>query len=196
MFYELEIQDHIRVDPKSFKENVKDSVLKSLNERFEGYISEELGFVIGIEGIKDIGEGIITPGDGAAYYLTIFTIITYKPEIHEVTVGKIIDITEFGAFIDIGPVDGMIHISQTMDDYVSLSKEKVLAGKESKKVLKVNDTCRARVVAISYKDPANPKIGLTMRQPWLGNVKWIEEELKEAKKKKPKKWRKHAKNVN
>ena len=186
MFYELEIKDHIRVDPKVFKDNVKDSVLKSLNERFEGYISEELGFVIGIREIKDIGEGIITPGDGAAYYETVFIMITYKPEIHEVVVGKISDITDFGAFIDIGPVEGMIHVSQTMDDYVSSSKEKVLTGKESKKVLKVNDTCRARVVAISYKDPANPKIGLTMRQHMLGNVKWIEEELKEAKKKKAK----------
>jgi DNA-directed RNA polymerase subunit E' len=184
MFYELEIKDHIRVDPKSFRENVKDSVLKSLNEKFEGYISEELGFVIGISEIKEIGEGIITPGDGAAYYETIFKITTFKPEIHEVVLGKITDITEFGAFLDIGPVDGMIHISQTMDDYVSLSKEKVLTGKETKKVLKVNDICRARIVAISYKDPANPKIGLTMRQPWLGNIKWIEEELKEAKKKK------------
>lgn len=81
-----------------------------------------------------------------------------------------------------GPADGMIHISQTMDDFVSLSKEKVLTGKESKKILKVNDICRARIVAISYKDTANPKIGLTMRQPLLGNIKWIEEELKEAKK--------------
>lgn len=184
MFYELEIKDHIRVDPKSFKDDVKESVLKSLNERFEGYISEDLGFVIGVTEIKDIGEGIITPGDGAAYYETIFRIATYKPKIHEVVIGKITDITEFGAFIDIGPVDGMIHISQAMDDFVSLSKEKVLTGKESKKVLKVNDVCRARIVAISYKDPANPKIGLTMRQPWLGNMKWIEEELKDSKKKK------------
>lgn len=184
MFYELEIKDHIRVDPRSFKESVKESVLKSLNERFEGYISEELGFIIGISEIKEIGEGIITPGDGAAYYETTFIITTYKPEIHETIIGKITDITEFGAFIDLGPADGMIHISQTMDDFVSLSKEKVLTGKESKKVLKVNDTCRARIVAISYKDSANPKIGLTMRQPWLGNVKWIEDELKDAKKSK------------
>ncbi|MFH1377068.1 MAG: DNA-directed RNA polymerase [Candidatus Woesearchaeota archaeon] len=182
MFYELEIKDHIRVDPKSFNEDVEASVLKSLIERFEGYISEELGFVIGISEIQSIGEGIITPGDGAAYYETTFIITTFKPEIHETIVGKITDITEFGAFIDMGPADGMIHISQTMDDFVSLSKEKVLTGKESKKILKVNDICRARIVAISYKDTANPKIGLTMRQPLLGNIKWIEEELKEAKK--------------
>ena len=55
--------------------------------------------------------------------------------------GKIKDIADFGAFINIGPIEGMIHISQTMDDFVSFSKDKTLAGKESKKVLKVNDLC-------------------------------------------------------
>ena len=77
----------------------------------------------------------------------------------------------------------MIHVSQTMDDYVSFSKENVLTGKESKKVLKINDICRSRIIAVSYKEANNPKIGLTMRQPLLGNLKWIEEELKKQKEK-------------
>ena len=108
--------------------------------------------------------------------------ITFIPEMQEVAVGKITDITNFGAFINIGPVDGMIHVSQTMDDFISFSKTKVLSGKESKKSLKVGDKCKARIIAVSYKDITNPKIGLTMRQPRLGNVKWIEEEIKKSKK--------------
>ena len=50
-----------------------------------------------------------------------------------------------------------------------------------KRTLKVGDDCRARIIAISYKDPANPKIGLTMRQPWLGALHHIEEDIKKAK---------------
>ena len=69
----------------------------------------------------------------------------------------------------------MIHISQTMDDYVSFSKSGELHGKETKKNLKVNDKCRARLIAISYRDVTNPKIGLTMRQPGLGALRWYEE---------------------
>ena len=186
MFYELEIKDHIRVPPKAFSEDINKAVLTALNEHFEGYISQELGFVVGVVSIGDVGEGIIIPGDGAAYYETNFKVLTYKPEMQEIVVGRISDITDFGAFIDIGPIDGMIHISQTMDDYVSFSKDGVLQGKESKKVLKVNDICVARVIAISYKDPANPKIALTMRQPFLGASAWIDEELKKENEK-PKK---------
>ena len=35
--------------------------------------------------------------------------------------------------------------------------------------------CKARIIAVSYKDVANPKIGLTMRQEQLGKLEWIEE---------------------
>jgi len=93
--------------------------------------------------------------------------------------GKIKDIADFGAFINIGPLDGMIHISQTMNDFVSFSKDKTLQGKDSKRSLKVNDVCVARVIAVSYKDIANPKLGLTMRQQGLGREDWVEEDLKE-----------------
>ena len=70
-----------------------------------------------------------------------------------------------------------------MDDFISFSKSKVLTGKETKRSLKVGDKCRARVIAVSYKDLANPKIGLTMRQPTLGNLKWVEEDVKKIAKK-------------
>ena len=77
-----------------------------------------------------------------------------------------------------GPTDGMIHISQTMDDFVSFAKDKVLTGKESKRALKVGDKCRARIIAVSIKDPTNPKLGLTMRQAGLGKLEWVEEDSK------------------
>ncbi len=157
------------------KGNIKEALLQRLNENFEGYIGSDVGFIIYVSEIINIGEGIIIPGDGAPYFDTEFKILTFIPEIQEICLGKITDITNFGAFLNIGPVDGMIHVSQTMDDFISFSKNKVLMGKESKKSLKVEDKCRARVIAISYKDLANPKIGLTMRQPALGNIKWIEE---------------------
>jgi len=183
MFYEVEIKDHIRVPPAKFEDFVEESVLKALVDKFEGYVSEDLGFVVGVSTVEKIGEGVVIPGDGAAHYETTFKVLTFRPEMQEVIVGKISDITDFGAFIDIGPIDGMIHIGQTMDDFVSLNNN-TLQGRESKKVLKINDICRARIIAVSYKDPTNPKIGLTMRQNKMGNLKWLEEENKKAKSKK------------
>ena len=186
MFYEIKVKGHVRVDPKFFSDNTEDAIKAALRQRFEGFISKELGVVIGVTDVDDIGEGVVIPGDGAAYYDTNFNILSFKPEMQEVVLGKILDVTDFGAFINIGPIDGMIHVSQTMDDFVSFAKSNVLTGKESKKSLKVNDQCRARIVAVSYKDLSNPKIGLTMRQHRLGALGWIEDDLKKEKKGKKK----------
>lgn len=182
MFYKLLVKDFIRVSPALFDEDVKKAVLRSIKTKYDGHISADTGIVIDVSSIADIKDGVIIPGDGASYYETEFELLVFKPELQEVVMGKIKDVADFGAFINIGPLEGMIHISQTMDDFVSFSKDKVLIGKESKRNLKVNDLCRARIIAVSYKDVTNPKLGLTMRQKGLGKTEWIREEFQESKK--------------
>lgn len=187
MFYKTEIKDHIRVPPDLFGLPVEEAVILRVKKDYEGYISKELGIVIDVSKVKDIGEGIIIPGDGASYYETTFELIIFKPELQEVLLGRIKDIADFGAFVNLGPIEGMIHISQTMDDFVSFSKDKALLGKESKKTLKIGDKCLARVIAVSYKDITNPKLGLTMRQAGLGRLDWLEEDEQKKEKKVKKK---------
>jgi DNA-directed RNA polymerase subunit E' len=182
MFYKSKIKDHIRVPPVLFNLPRQEAVLKQIKEEYEGFISKDMGIVIDVSGVDDIREGIIIPGDGASYYETEFELLTFKPELQEVVVGKIKDIADFGAFFSLGPTEGMIHISQTMDDFVSFAKDKVLTGKESKRALKVGDKCKARIIAVSFKDPTNPKLGLTMRQAELGKLEWISEDSKKESK--------------
>jgi DNA-directed RNA polymerase subunit E' len=194
MFYKIKLQDHIRVSPRFFGKELNDAVKAGIKLKYDGLIDQVLGVVIDVVDVKSVGEGVIIPGDGAAYYETTFEIITYKPELQEVVAGRIKDIADFGAFLTLGPIDGMIHISQTMDDFVSFAKEKVLTGRDSKRILKVGDICRARVIAVSFKDPTNPKIGLTMRQQGLGKPEWasaavvpVAAKIEEKKEKKAKK---------
>src|SRR3989344_186346 len=182
MFYETTIKTHVRVPPEYLDRDKKEAVAECLGTDFENLMSKELGIVFAVTEIVEVGDGIVIPGDGASYYETKARVLTFKPDLQEVVLGRIRDITDFGAFIEIGPIDGMIHVSQAMDDYVSFSKTNVLTGKESNRVLKVGDLCRARIIAISYKDMKNPKIGLTMRQPLLGSLRWVDEELKKVKK--------------
>ncbi|MEX0933025.1 MAG: DNA-directed RNA polymerase [Candidatus Pacearchaeota archaeon] len=175
MFYLTEVEDHVRVEPKLFGLDTAEAIEQQLEEIYEDYYDKEIGKVILVIEILDIGEGIIIPGDGAAYYKSRFRLLTWKPNVHELIYGKIAEITSFGAFIDMGPMKGMIHISQTMDDFVSFNKTNALTGKASKRSLKAGDSCVARIVAISHKGDS-PKIGLTMRQPGLGKLEWIKED--------------------
>ncbi len=178
MFYAVQVKDYIRVPPAEFSKELDLAVIGQVKERFSGYISKELGYVIDVIKLDIVEDGIIIPGDGAAFYKATFELLVYTPELQEVIPGKIKDITDFGAFLSLGPVEGMVHIGQTMNDFVSFSKEKSLQGKESNRALKVGDKCFGRIVAVSFKDITNPKIGLTMRQPGLGKSEWFEEDLK------------------
>jgi DNA-directed RNA polymerase subunit E' len=182
MYYKTKVKDYVRLPPVSFSEDIELALTQEIKKKYTGFISQELGFVIDVTGVDTVGQGIILPGDGSAHYSVEFTLLTFKPEMQEIILGKITNVADFGAFINIGPVEGMIHISQTMNDFVSFGKDGVLSGKNSKRSLKAGDICRAKIIAVSYKDLTNPKIGLTMRQDGLGKEDWTEiVEVKETK---------------
>ncbi|MBW6442580.1 DNA-directed RNA polymerase [Patescibacteria group bacterium] len=175
MFYLADIEDYVRVEPKFFGLPTLEAVEKQLEGIYADYYDKEIGKVVSVIDVVSVGEGVIIPGDGAAYYNTQFKLLIWKPEVHEIVYGTIAEITTFGAFIDMGVMRGMIHISQTMEDYVSFDKTNNLTGKSTKRSLKQGDMCLARIVAISHRGN-EPKMGLTMRQPGLGKLEWIKEE--------------------
>ncbi|MCH7850810.1 MAG: DNA-directed RNA polymerase [Nanoarchaeota archaeon] len=179
MFYEVLVTDHVRVDPNKFGMDTDEAVRVQLEEEYSSFQDKDIGTVVSVLDVLKVKEGIIIPGDGAAYYESTFKLIVFKPELQELIYGKIEEITNFGAFMDMGVIRGMIHISQTMDDFVSFSDSGVLTGKDGKKNLVKYDICIARIVAISYKGE-EPKIGLTMRQPGLGKLEWIKAESEKA----------------
>jgi DNA-directed RNA polymerase subunit E' len=68
-----------------------------------------------------------------------------------------------------------------MDDRVDIDAENQrLVGKDTGRFLAIGDKVRARVVSIDIneKNPEDSKIGLTMRQPGLGKLEWIDDDQK------------------
>jgi DNA-directed RNA polymerase subunit E' len=188
------VKDTVRVPPKRFSEELEGVVTQELENMVTGRISKNIGLVLAVNSIQEISEGRIIHGDGAIYYDTKFEVLAYQPQIHEVVEGVVSEVTEFGVFVNFGPVDGLIHVSQITEDFMSYdSKNAMFVGKESNKTLRQGDVVRARIVTVSMKTrPSDSKIGLTMRQPYLGKLEWIDEEkkiqsqAKEAKEEKPK----------
>lgn len=181
MFYKVRVKDFVRVPPSMFGLSKREAVLANVRKSYGDYISKELGFVINVLEVEETKEGVVVPGDGAGFYEAEFDLLVFKPEMNEVVYGRVRDIVDFGAFMEIGAAEGMVHVSQSMDDFVSFSKDKVLQGRKSGRSLKVGDKGKARIIAISYKDMNNPKIGLTMRQEGLGKLEWLERKEEEKK---------------
>ncbi|MCW3135401.1 MAG: DNA-directed RNA polymerase [Canidatus Methanoxibalbensis ujae] len=179
MYLKVRAVDVVRVPPERFGEDIVSTVKELLEEKLEGRLDKKVGMFIAILDVISIGEGRILIGDAGIYYETVFDTLVYRPKLQEITEGEVVEVVEFGAFIEIGPLDGLLHISQITDEYISYDeKGGRLVGKESGKSLTAGERVRARIVAISLneKEPSDSKIGLTMRQPGLGTYKWLEEE--------------------
>lgn len=185
MFYTTKIVDKVRVPAKKLGTKIKDSLIDICREDYEGRINDEYGVIIAVTGIGEVGVGHVIPGDGAAYYEAEIEMLTYKPHVQEVTRGTITEATEFGAFVRIGPIEGLIHVSQIMDDFINYdSKLPGFVGKKTDKKLVPEDNVLARIVTISLKgDTSSSKIGLTMRQPFLGKADWGKIDEKSTKEK-------------
>lgn len=187
MFKILSIKDEVRVPPTKFDLDLSEAVKESLQETIEGKINSDIGVFMAVTEILNIGEGKIMPEDGAIYYPAEFKILTYMPELNEIVAGEVVDITEFGAFTRIGPIDALVHVSQIMDDKLSYdAKNSVFTGKKTGYRLKEGDIIRARVVGVSL-GKGRSKVSLTMRQPSLGAIEWIERDKKKSAKDKGKK---------
>ena len=136
-----------------------------------------------IRDVTPVGEGHIIHGDGGVYQEVEYEALLFRPEIQEVVEGTVVEIRKFGAFVRFGPLDGLLHVSQIMDDRVNIDEHNQrLVGIESKKDLKVGYKVRARVVSLSLSEisPRDSRIGLTMRQPALGRLEWIQEAHKKS----------------
>ena len=101
-------------------------------------------------------------------------------EIFDLMQGEVVEIVDFGSFIRLGPLDGLVHFSQICDDYISYEQVgNRFIGKETGKILEVNDTVRAKIIAVSLGTGRSGKLGLTMRQKFLGKSDWIETDIEE-----------------
>ncbi len=184
MYKLLKVKDIVRIPPRMFTMDPKEAAKKILRSTYEGWYDRDEGVILAVMDVEEVGEGIIVPGDGATYHETTFTVLTWKPVRDDVVEGEVVDAVPYGAFIRIGPMDGLVHVSQLMDDYVVFDeKNRQFIGKETKRVLKVGDPVRARIVSVSAKSRKvrDNRISLTMRQPGLGKFEWIEKEKKKGK---------------
>ena len=185
MYLIITREEVVRIPPEQLIEDVNEVVGRLTQQNFEGKIGRGKGLTVLTTNIERIGEGRIVHGDGAVYQGVKYDALIFVPELQEIVHGTVCEMLKFGAFVRFGPLDGLLHISQIMDDRIDVDvANDRLIGKDTRRDLKVGDDVRARVVAVSVNErsPRESKIGLTMRQPNLGALAWIEQEKRKAKK--------------
>ncbi len=187
MYNVINVSDRLRVPPEFFGMDLETAIVQILRDKYERRMDADSGIVLAIWNAKSLGDGNVIPGDGAAHMDVVFDALVFKPVINEIIDSDVSEIVEFGAFVALGPVEGLIHLSQIANDFLSYNKRTgMLSGKESKKVLRKGDLICAKISTVSMKNNvSDTKIGLTMRPDGLGKGEWVE--MREKRKAQPEK---------
>lgn len=177
MYKRMKLAGVVRIPPDQMGTPLEEAIGMALRNKYEAVVDKTLGTIVAVLDTDRIGEGRILAGDGAVYYDVDFEAIVFKPEMQEIVEGEVVEIVKFGAFLNLGPFDGLLHVSQIINEYISYDEKNArLVSKESNKALAEGDKVRARIIAVSLneKEPRESKIGLTMRQTGLGRLEWLE----------------------
>ena len=185
MFLYLKVQreDVVRIPPERLGEDIDALAKEFTRSLLEGRVGADKSLTLIASNVERVGEGRIVHGDGAVYQKVRYDAVVARPTLQEIVDGQVVEILKFGAFIRFGPLDGLLHISQVMDDRVDVDEENQrLIGKDTKRDVRIGDKVRARIVAVSLNEraPRESKLGLTMRQPGLGKLEWLEDERKKV----------------
>ena len=177
MYKKMKLEGIVRIPPDQMGNPLEEAVELALRNKYEAVVDKTLGTIVAVLSADRIGEGRILAGDGAVYYDVDFEAVVFKPEMQEIIEGEVVEIVKFGAFLSMGPFDGLLHVSQITNEYISYDEKNArLVSKESNKALGEGEKVRARVIAVSLneKEPRESKIGLTMRQTGLGKLDWLD----------------------
>ncbi|WP_436936389.1 DNA-directed RNA polymerase [Halovenus marina] len=179
MYKRVTLRDTVEVPPEHLADVTPDLVKKLLQDKLEGRVDEDVGSVVSVIDVHDIGDGAVLPNEPGVYYEAEFDALTFDPQMQEVVDGEVVEVVNFGAFVGIGPVDGLLHVSQISDEYLAFDSEgQQLASSESNRTLGTGDSVRTRIVtkSIDERNPRDSKIGLTAKQVGLGKHGWLKEE--------------------
>ena len=103
MYYITTMVDVVRIPPSLFGTALRKAAINTLKDKYEFMINPDLGYIIMILDASVDEMGKMVSGDGGTFHRVEFEALTMYPKMNEIVPGEIVDITDFGAFVRIGP---------------------------------------------------------------------------------------------
>lgn len=182
MYMITEVERTVPIPPKKLNSNIVDVIEEITEKMFEGTLGEDKSISVLIRDVQPVGDGRIVHGAECVYQTVRFSQLVFKPRENEIIQGVVVGVHKYGAFVRFGPVDGLLHISQIMEARVNVDEanQRLVEEGDGGRFITVGDVVRARIISVDLneKNPQDSKIGLTMRQPGLGKLAWLEEDAK------------------
>ena len=183
MYKIYSVKDMFKMPPASFGDDLEKVALEELSRRYESTVDKDMGILITVFNVRNVGEGMIYPNDPSTHHDVEFDVLAYVPQVEEVVAGEVSELAEFGAFVKIGPIDGLVHVSQITNEFLNFDRKiPAFTSRRSNLSLKKGDFVYAKISTVSLKGTIkDSKIALTMRPEGLGKLEWADIKMGQAK---------------
>ncbi len=177
LYYIYSVKDTISLPPSHFGEDLNEAAYGILKSKYERTLDKDIGVILSVFNIRDISDGVILPGDPSTHHDVRFDVLAFNLEVNEVVEGEVSELVEFGAFVRLGPLDGLVHLSQITNDFINYDRKSAMfVLRNTGRSLKKGDNVYAKVSTVSMKNNIkDTKIALTMRPEGLGKPEWLKE---------------------
>ena len=170
------VRDTFTIAPENFDKNIEEVAAEVLRRKYEGKIDKDIGVIVSVFNIRSISDGMIFPGDPSTHHDAEFDALAYMPKVEEIICGEVTELVEFGVFVRMGPIEGLVHVSQIANEFFSFDKKvQTFVSKQSGKSIKKGDIVYSKISTVSMKGTVkDSKIALTMKPEGLGRPEWAE----------------------
>lgn len=107
MFVLVSFKDIIKIEARHLGQPIEEILGDELNKQLANKVVLNVGLVICLHDIIDIGESYIYPGDGAIHTRCSFRMIVFKPQIGEIICGTLKSGSKEGLNISLGFFDSI-----------------------------------------------------------------------------------------
>ncbi|OYR92860.1 DNA-directed RNA polymerase, partial [Halorubrum sp. E3] len=83
MYKRVRLKDTVEVPPKHLADVTDERVKALLQDKLEGRMDEDVGSVVSVIEVHDIGEGAVLHNRPGVYYEAEFDALTYDPDMQE-----------------------------------------------------------------------------------------------------------------
>ncbi len=175
MYNIYSVKDTFALPPSEFDSDIERVAEHILQKKYEGKVDRDVGLIVAIFNVRNVSDGIIFAGDPTTHHDAEFDVLAFIPKVDEVVCGEVTEIVDFGAFVRIGPMDGLVHVSQIANEFLSFDrKTQSFQSKQKKLSLKKGDLVYAKISTVSMKNSVkDSKIALTMKPDGLGKPGWF-----------------------
>jgi DNA-directed RNA polymerase subunit E' len=180
LFYVYTIKDTISIPPAHFGEDLNKAAEVILRKRHERLLEKDIGIILAVFNVREISDGFIMPGDPSTHHDVTFDMLAFNLDVGEILMGEVSELVDFGCFVRLGPIDGLVHLSQITNDFITNDRKSgTFVLRNSGRTIKKGDVVYVKVSTISLKNNIkDTKIALTMRPDSLGKYEWTKEPIK------------------